>query len=43
MTAKKISNKFEGQRIMDLNLSACFFCSLLVETACEEMNLGLDI
>ncbi len=25
-----------------LNLSACFSCSLVAETACEEMNLGLD-
>ena len=28
--------------IFDLNLSACFSCSLVAETACEEMNLGLD-
>jgi hypothetical protein len=32
----------EGQGIVDLNLSACFSCSLVAETACEEMNLGLD-
>jgi hypothetical protein len=32
----------EGQGIFDLNLSACFSCSLVSETACEEMNLGLD-
>jgi hypothetical protein len=32
----------EGQGIFDLNLSACFSCSLIAETACEEMNLGLD-
>ncbi|MBZ9626652.1 DUF1998 domain-containing protein [Psychroflexus sp. CAK1W] len=32
----------EGQGIYDLNLSACFSCSLVAETACEEMNLGLD-
>lgn len=32
----------EGQGIFDLNLSACFSCSLVAETACEEMNLGLD-
>lgn len=32
----------EGQGVLDLNLSACFSCSLVAETACEEMNLGLD-
>ena len=32
----------EGQGIFDLNLSACFSCSLVSETACEELNLGLD-
>jgi hypothetical protein len=32
----------EGQGIFDLNLSACFSCSLVAEPACEEMNLGLD-
>jgi hypothetical protein len=32
----------EGHGIFDLNLSACFSCSLVAETACEEMNLGLD-
>lgn len=32
----------EGQGIFDLNLSACFSCSLVAETACEQMNLGLD-
>lgn len=32
----------EEQGIFDLNLSACFSCSLVAETACEEMNLGLD-
>jgi hypothetical protein len=32
----------EGQGIFDLNLAACFSCSLVAETACEEMNLGLD-
>ena len=32
----------EGQGIFDLNLAACFSCSLVSETACEEMNLGLD-
>lgn len=32
----------EGQGIFDLNLSACFSCSLVAETACEEWNLGLD-
>ena len=42
MTVKKISNKFAGQGIFDLNLSACFSCALVAETACEAMNLGLD-
>jgi len=32
----------EGQGIFDLNLASCFSCSLVSETACEEMNLGLD-
>lgn len=32
----------EGQGIFDLNLAACFSCSLVSETACEEQNLGLD-
>ncbi|MCF0075331.1 DUF1998 domain-containing protein [Dyadobacter sp. CY261] len=32
----------EGQGIFDLNLSACFSCGLVAETACEEMNLALD-
>lgn len=32
----------EGQGVFDLNLAACFSCSLTSETACEEMNLGLD-
>lgn len=32
----------DGQGIFDLNLSACFSCSLVAETACEEMNLSLD-
>jgi hypothetical protein len=32
----------EGQGLYDLNLAACFSCSLVSETACEEMNLGLD-
>ena len=32
----------DGQGIFDLNLSACFSCSLVSETACEELNLGLD-
>ncbi len=32
----------EGQGIFDLNLAACFSCLLVSETACEEMNLGLD-
>jgi hypothetical protein len=32
----------DGQGIFDLNLSACFSCSLVAETACEELNLGID-
>jgi len=32
----------EGQGIFDANLSSCFSCSLVSETTCEEMNLGLD-
>jgi len=32
----------DGQGIFDLNLAACFSCSLVSETSCEEMNLGLD-
>jgi hypothetical protein len=32
----------DGQGIFDLNLASCFSCSLVSETACEEMNLGLD-
>lgn len=32
----------DGQGLFGLNLSACFSCSLVAETACEEMNLGLD-
>lgn len=32
----------DGQGIFDLNLAACFSCSLVSETACEEWNLGLD-
>lgn len=32
----------EGQGVFDLNISACFSCSLVSETSCEEMNLGLD-
>jgi hypothetical protein len=32
----------DGQGIFDLNLSSCFSCTLVAETACEEMNLGLD-
>ncbi len=31
----------EGQGKNELNLSAYFSCSLVAETACEEMNLGL--
>jgi len=32
----------EGQGIFDMNLAACFSCSLTSETSCEELNLGLD-
>jgi hypothetical protein len=32
----------EGQGLFELNLAACFSCNLVSETACEEMNLGLD-
>jgi hypothetical protein len=32
----------EGQGLFDFNLAACFSCSLVAETACEVMNLGLD-
>lgn len=32
----------DGQGLFDFNLAACFSCSLVSETACEEMNLGLD-
>jgi hypothetical protein len=32
----------EGQGIFDANLASCFSCSLVSETTCEEMNLGLD-
>ena len=32
----------EGQGLFDFNLAACFSCSLVSETACETMNLGLD-
>jgi len=32
----------EGQGVFDLNLASCFSCSLVSETACEEINLGLD-
>lgn len=32
----------EGQGVLDFNLAACFSCSLIAETACESMNLGLD-
>jgi len=32
----------DGQGIFGLNLAACFSCSLVSETACEEMNLGID-
>jgi hypothetical protein len=32
----------EGQGLFDFNLASCFSCSLVAETACEAMNLGLD-
>lgn len=32
----------DGQGLFDFNLAACFSCSLVSETACEAMNLGLD-
>lgn len=32
----------EGQGLFDFNLASCFSCSLVSETACESMNLGLD-
>jgi hypothetical protein len=32
----------EGQGLFGFNLSSCFSCSLVAETACEAMNLGLD-
>jgi hypothetical protein len=32
----------DGQGIFNQNLAACFSCSLISETACEEFNLGLD-
>lgn len=32
----------DGQGIFNLNLSGCFSCSLVSETACEERNLGID-
>lgn len=32
----------DGQGLFNLNLAACFSCSLISETACEEWNLGLD-
>lgn len=32
----------DGQGLFDLNLAACFSCSMTSETACEEWNLGLD-
>ncbi len=32
----------DGQGLYNLNLASCFSCSLVSETACEEMNLGLD-
>ncbi|WP_313263591.1 DUF1998 domain-containing protein [Sphingobacterium sp.] len=32
----------DKQGIYNLNMAACFSCSLVSETACEEMNLTLD-
>lgn len=32
----------DGQGIYDLNLAACFSCSLTSEISCEERNLALD-
>lgn len=32
----------DGQGLFEFNLAACFSCSLVAETACEAMNLGLD-
>lgn len=32
----------DGQGLFDFNLAACFSCSMVSETACESMNLGLD-
>jgi hypothetical protein len=32
----------EGQGLFGFNLASCFSCSLVSETACEAMNLGLD-
>ncbi len=32
----------EGQGLFGYNFAACFSCSLVAETACEAMNLGLD-
>lgn len=32
----------DGQGLYDLNLAACFSCSLTSETSCEERNLALD-
>jgi len=32
----------DGQGLFGFNLASCFSCSLVAETACEAMNLGLD-
>lgn len=32
----------DSQGVSGLNLAACFSCSLVSETSCEEFNLGLD-
>jgi hypothetical protein len=32
----------DGQGLFGFNLASCFSCSLVSETACESMNLGLD-
>lgn len=32
----------DGQGLYDLNMASCFSCSLISETSCENMNVGLD-
>jgi hypothetical protein len=41
-SADPICSEIEGQGPESLNLSACHNCSLIPETACEEMNMFLD-